>query len=126
MSTTTSCCPTGSLEPLDEAATAVCDCGATVTAVPSGPDDWKWVDSDGNQIIDTSPAGYRENPKAWWATLAKDDIAAYSALSARFNLGMLGWTHMHRPAHAAPARRRPPQCCSEPMRWTPSGWRCRR
>lgn len=105
--------------------TATCDCGAALHAIPARPDDWQWVDADGLSLIDTSPPGYREDPRGWWQQLAQADIAAYSALSARAHLGMLGWTHGHRPAHQEPYPGDVPSCCGMPMRLVPRGWVCR-
>lgn len=116
---------TTSRERHHERLTATCDCGAALHAIPAGPDDWSWVDGAGSAVVDTSPPGYAEDPKAWWATLAREDIAAYSALSAREQLGMLSFWHLHRPAHADPYEGAVPTCCGEPMRLTPSGWTCR-
>jgi hypothetical protein len=124
------CVPAGSLDP-HIIPTYVCDCGTEVHAVPQGGFDWSWYDREGNCIVDTSPEGYRDDPKGWWERLARDNIAAYSALSCREALGMLGWTHMHRPSlkseEGGPGVRlhEVPFCCESPMRWVPLGWQCR-
>lgn len=104
---------------------ARCDCGATVTAAPAGDRDWTWVDADGKSVIDRSPPGYREDPKGWWERLAREDIAAYSDLSARVHLGHHSWTHVHRPAEQEPYTGPVPECCDMPMRAIPAGWECR-
>lgn len=117
--------PTGPL-PAYEPSPARCDCGAVLHAVPAGDRDWLWVDDAGHAIIDEAPEGYRADPKGWWERLARDDIAAYSALAARQALGMLGWVHVHRPAVQEPYSGPVPYCCGMPMRAIPVGWECRR
>lgn len=110
--------------PLPPAAT--CDCGARLHAEAAwNGDDWVWLDEDGRSLVDLAPEEYRRDPKAWWDNLARSDIATYSALSARHALGMLGWTHHHRPATVDPFPDPVPESCGMPMRLTPRGWRCR-
>jgi hypothetical protein len=106
---------------------ATCSCGARLRAVPNWDgSDWLWVDEDGHQLVDRSPDGYRDDPKGWWERLARENIAAYSDLSAREALGMLGWTHGHRPVKQDPwTGGDVPRCCDMPMRLTPRGWVCR-
>jgi hypothetical protein len=115
------------MSPVDYAALirpAVCDCGETVHA-EAARDEWMWVDAAGRRIVDTAPAGYREDPRLWWETLAATDIAAYSALLCRADLGMLPLAHIHRPAFCRPFAGDVPVCCEMPMRLTPQGWVCR-
>lgn len=111
---------------MSDGLSAVCDCGEVVHAVANEAlDDWTWVDAQGRVVVDRSPEGYADDPRGWWARLAAENIAAYSDLSAREGLGMLGWTHVHRPAVMEPFEGDVPRCCGMPMRFAPSGWRCR-
>lgn len=105
---------------------AVCKCGAALHAVAS-PDlnDWHWLDDSGEMLVDRAPEGYHDDPKGWWARLADDDIALYSALTAREALGMLGWTHRHQPLPVGGFKGPVPYCCGMPMRLAPRGWVCR-
>lgn len=106
---------------------ATCKCGARLHAVPSNDGtDWLWLDEQGQLYVDRHPEGYLDDPKGWWDRLATENIAAYSDWSARFALGMTGWTHMHRPTlvHGS-ACVEVPRCCDMPMRLTPRGWVCR-
>lgn len=119
-----SCAPVGPLAPFSPPG-ATCDCGARLHARPSGERDWSWHDGEGRALVDLSPPGYRDDPRGWWARLAQEDIAAYSAMTCRADLGLLQWSHRHRPARG-PATADPiPWCCEEPMRAIPAGWECR-
>jgi hypothetical protein len=106
---------------------ATCECGERLHAVTNWDgSDWVWVDEQGQHLVDRHPEGYNEDPKGWWERLAAENIAAYSDWSARFALGMTGWTHSHRPTHPDPwTGPPPPTCCEMVMRLTPRGWVCR-
>lgn len=97
---------------------ATCDCGARVQAVPASPSDWAWEDRDGHTAVALPPVP--------WDELREHDVATYSALLARLNLGMLPAFHVHRPAQPEPFAGVVPFCCGEPMHLQPRGWRCRK
>lgn len=105
---------------------AVCACGARLHAVPH-PDlnEWVYLDENSKLFVDRTPDGYREDPSGWWARLATEDIAAYSDLSAQFALGMVSWSHTHRPVRSDPFTGWVLWCCDMPMRLAPRGWVCR-
>ena len=70
-------------------------CNAEITLTPAGPDDWAWRDGEGSTVGTNYPPGF-ESP-TFWADLKERDIAAYSLLNARDQLGMTGWVHPHYP-----------------------------
>jgi hypothetical protein len=116
----------------------VCRCGELVEPVHVGGPEWSYADAAGRTWLDLSPAGWRDNPAAWWDRLAQNDIGAYSLLRARQSLGMLGWSHHHSAGSTAPyavtgprwstldpSRADPPFCHGSPMWASPAGWVCR-
>jgi hypothetical protein len=89
--------------------------------------DWEYVGADGFTTAYTGPPEYREDPAGFWERLAATNMGAYSALTAREKLGMLGWWHTHTPGRAVgdPVVAVVPETCGQPMWASPDGWVCR-
>lgn len=123
---------------LEGATPYVCECGAKLTPIRSGGDEWGWRDENGDTEVPMRwyPAVdiiykliYRIDGHSWqglaeafargegWATM-------YSNLDAAYGLSGIPY-HFHRNRtewHGDP----PPECCGLPKRLAPSGWVCRK
>lgn len=130
------CEPVGSLEPWVRCThPRECVCGASLHLSPSfeapGFHSWQWTDEGGARGTMTYPWGSGPEPVGWWESLAERDVAAYSMLSARQGLGMLGAWHSHAPDGTwrrcpdCPPPVPAPECHGKPMMATVEGWRCR-
>lgn len=124
------CKPIGSAMAPDHGVSK-CHCGAFIVprpvwTHPESTGDWQYVDIwDESAIVDTAPPGFHEPD--FWDRLAKENIGAYSNLSARWNLGMLATYHLHHPKETVSRGRdfTPPDCHGWPMWAAPKGWVCR-
>lgn len=127
------CSPTGDLsEPARcEHGRPCTGCGEVLHLRPvpevPGVHAWGWRDDAGESGTVTYPWGAGPEPAGWWERLAECDVALYSALVARDNLGMLAKHHAHTPGPCGYVHEpvEAPWCCRWPMWQTVEGWRCR-
>lgn len=107
----------------------VCDCGDPLTFnyTADGLDHY-WTGPDGQVVVSLAPAEWHRDPKGFFDRLIEHNPAAYSRISAAYNLGHWPPRHAHRPvscAHLPHDAAAPPECHDWPMQRVRDGWRCR-
>lgn len=106
-----------------------CECGEALRFQYDATGlDGSYVDDSGVSIVSLAPELWKRDPKAFIEELQRTNMAAYSAWSAAYNLGMWPAHHLHRPVSCAHLPHKPstlPWCCEMPMYLARDGWRCR-
>lgn len=90
----------------------------------------EWLDAGNDRCGGTGGPDGVTNVYDYLDWLRENDIARYSAFSARVSLGaqILPWQHWHHPAPVSPVFGRGeelPWCCGMPAHLVRDGWNCR-